>query len=288
MAPIYVCHQVSPIVLPRGGGRADEVRGARRPMFMLTRVGWMKRPDLRLAWQGKLAIAILIFILNAIIIFYIIEFRRLLFSLRINQYKKGPLVSEKKDILAQARDQDIQRVWDTGATPSTALTTTSIRLASIGTTAITTGQDSTKSIEAVMTKMNPAVRARNKNYLRNAVFVGKTDFRKTPSYLLLAISGVLVASTVLRLLTATRTPEMKDKFLATLCYTEGEESLRRRNDSLAAWHCDNKRKLIFVICDDNIIGSGKDRTTLRIVSDTLGVPEGRPNVFWQKLRRIAG
>ncbi|KAL0957140.1 hypothetical protein HGRIS_003232 [Hohenbuehelia grisea] len=59
------------------------------------------------------------------------------FSLRINQYKKGPLVSEKKDILAQARDQDIQRVWDTGATPSTALTTTSIRLASIGTTAIT-------------------------------------------------------------------------------------------------------------------------------------------------------
>lgn len=78
MAPIYVCHQVSPIVLPRGGGRADEVRGARRPMFMLTRVGWMKRPDLRLAWQGKLAIAILIFILNAIIIFYIIEFRRLL------------------------------------------------------------------------------------------------------------------------------------------------------------------------------------------------------------------
>ncbi|KDQ21971.1 glycosyltransferase family 2 protein [Pleurotus ostreatus PC15] len=249
MAPIYVCHQVSPIVLPRGGGRADEVRGARRPMFMLTRVGWMKRPDLRLAWQGKLAIAILIFILNAIIIFYIIEFRRLLFSLRINQYKKGPLVSEKKDILAQARDQDIQRVWDTGATPSTALTTTSIRLASIGTTAITTGQDSTKSIEAVMTKMNPAVRARNKNYLRNAVFVGKTDFRKTP---------------------------------------RREESLRRRNDSLAAWHCDNKRKLIFVICDDNIIGSGKDRTTLRIVSDTLGVPEGRPNVFWQKLRRIAG
>ncbi|KAF7426797.1 hypothetical protein PC9H_009166 [Pleurotus ostreatus] len=200
MAPIYVCHQVSPIVLPRGGGRADEVRGARRPMFMLTRVGWMKRPDLRLAWQGKLAIAILIFILNAIIIFYIIEFRRLLFSLRINQYKKGPLVSEKKDILAQARDQDIQRYvlqengvgyWgDTVHGLNDYLNTLGIHWDDgdhkfldenlVDVFKQQAGQDSTKSIEAVMTKMNPAVRARNKNYLRNAVFVGKTDFRKTP------------------------------------------------------------------------------------------------------------
>lgn len=55
------------------------------------------------------------------------------------------------------------------------------------------------------------------------------------------------------------------------CYTEGEESLRRTIDSLAALNYDDKRKLIFIICDGNIIGSGNDRTTPRIVLDILGV-----------------
>ena len=55
------------------------------------------------------------------------------------------------------------------------------------------------------------------------------------------------------------------------CYTEGEDSLRRTIDSLAALNYDDKRKLLFLICDGNIIGSGNDRTTPRIVLDILGV-----------------
>ena len=66
---------------------------------------------------------------------------------------------------------------------------------------------------------------------------------------------------------------MLDKFVLCQvpCYTEGEESLRRTIDSLAALHYDDKRKLLFIICDGNIIGSGNDRPTPRIVLDILGV-----------------
>lgn len=70
-----------------------------------------------------------------------------------------------------------------------------------------------------------------------------------------------------------RSPELQDKFVLCQvpCYTEGEDSLRRTIDSLAALNYDDKRKLIFIICDGNIIGSGNDRTTPRIVLDILGV-----------------
>ena len=70
-----------------------------------------------------------------------------------------------------------------------------------------------------------------------------------------------------------RQPELQDKFVICQvpCYTEGEDSLRRTIDSLAALNYDDKRKLIFIICDGNIIGSGNDRTTPRIVLDILGV-----------------
>jgi chitin synthase len=34
---------------------------------------------------------------------------------------------------------------------------------------------------------------------------------------------------------------------------------------------DNKQKLLFLICNSNIIGSGNDRTTPQIVLDTLRV-----------------
>jgi chitin synthase len=70
-----------------------------------------------------------------------------------------------------------------------------------------------------------------------------------------------------------RTPELLDKFVLCQipCYTEGEDSLRRTIDSLAALNYDDKRKLLFIICDGNIIGSGNDRTTPRIVLDILGI-----------------
>jgi len=44
------------------------------PGFLLSWLGRMKRPDIRLAWREKVTICILIFLANALILFYIIAF----------------------------------------------------------------------------------------------------------------------------------------------------------------------------------------------------------------------
>ena len=48
------------------------------PSFLLRYVGRMKRPDVRMAWREKLVLVFLIFLLNATVVFYIVEFGRLL------------------------------------------------------------------------------------------------------------------------------------------------------------------------------------------------------------------
>lgn len=48
------------------------------PSVFLRFIGQMKRPDVRMAWREKVVLVLLIFLLNAIVVFYIIEFGRLL------------------------------------------------------------------------------------------------------------------------------------------------------------------------------------------------------------------
>jgi chitin synthase len=48
------------------------------PSFALRLIGRMKRPDVRLAWREKLVLMFFIFFLNACVVFYIVEFGRLL------------------------------------------------------------------------------------------------------------------------------------------------------------------------------------------------------------------
>ena len=48
------------------------------PSFMLRYVGRMKRPDIRFAWREKVVLVLLIFLLNATVVFYIVEFSKLL------------------------------------------------------------------------------------------------------------------------------------------------------------------------------------------------------------------
>ncbi|KAF9907139.1 hypothetical protein EC991_011279 [Linnemannia zychae] len=123
--------------------------------------------------------------------------------------------------------------------------------------------------------------------LRNLFFVGRVDLRtgfrcQFANYMLLVPSILIVCTIGFKFLAALqlgsrREPEEHDKFiiLQVPCYTEGEESLRKTLDSLAALRYDDKRKLLFVIADGMIIGSGNDRPTPRIVLDILGVD---PNV----------
>ncbi|THH29875.1 hypothetical protein EUX98_g4302 [Antrodiella citrinella] len=389
------------------------------PSFMLSSIGRMKRPDVRMAWREKLTIFILIFLFNALIIFYIIEFGRLLcpdfdkawepqevaqhqasndywvaiqgkvydvsnfingdhsditgiasngadtlealagqdltdyfppplvlacpglvsdpsqgmsyqnftpliptalhtsgtlqsaqntaldsqdwytstFLPKIEQYYKGPLVFDKGQIWDKANDQTDPRllvVWDSAIYDITDYEYTislhpgadAFEYLNSNITDIfknQPGQDVSSEITKVLDAMDPTTRAQNVNCLSNMFYIGKTDFRKTPrcqvqNVILLVFSALLMASMGIKFLSALqlsprRNPEMLDKFVLCQvpCYTEGEESLRRTIDSLAALNYDDKRKLMFLICDGNIIGTGNDRTTPRIVLDILGV-----------------
>ncbi|EGN94962.1 glycosyltransferase family 2 protein [Serpula lacrymans var. lacrymans S7.3] len=217
---------------------------------------------------------------------------------KIKQYRKGPLVWDTNVIASQAQDQNIQRLWaiwegsiydltdyvntvtiNQGATNLYQFLDNNV--ASVFKQQA--GQDVTSSLNQVLAGMDPNTAAQNVNCLKNMFYLGETDFRKTArcqvqNYLLLVFTSILCASIALKFLSALqltgkRSPEMLDKFVLCQvpCYTESEDSLRRTIDSLAALNYDDKRKLMFIICDGNIIGSGNDRTTPRIVLDILGV-----------------
>ncbi|KAI8985511.1 chitin synthase-domain-containing protein [Pilobolus umbonatus] len=131
--------------------------------------------------------------------------------------------------------------------------------------------------------LSDQVRHRQKVCLRNLFFVGKVDTRRSVAcqfseYSLLIITGFLCAVILVKFLAAlqlgaTREPEEYDKFIVCQvpCYTESEESLRKTIDSIAVLRYDDKRKLLFLVCDGMIVGSGNDRPTPRIVLDILGV-----------------
>lgn len=145
------------------------------------------------------------------------------------------------------------------------------------------GQDVTKYWEAL--NIDPALRSRMEVCLNNLFYVGNVDTRSSPQcqfakYILLAISMLLVSVICFKFLAALQfgkknVPENLDKFVICTvpAYTEDEDSLRRAIDSAARMRYDDKRKLLFIICDGMIIGQGNDRPTPRIVLDILGVPE---------------
>eukprot|EP00842_Homolaphlyctis_polyrhiza_P005775 jgi/Hompol1/6199/HPOL_001018-RA len=125
--------------------------------------------------------------------------------------------------------------------------------------------------------------------LNNMFYIGTVDRRDTfqcrfTDGLLFSTSVVLVVVIGFKFLAALqfgsrKDPEEGDKFVICMvpCYTEGTESLAKTLESLAVLRYDDKRKLIFVICDGMIIGSGNDRPTPRLVLDILGVdPEVDP------------
>ncbi|KAH0828064.1 glycosyltransferase family 2 protein [Lanmaoa asiatica] len=194
----------------------------------------------------------------------------------INQFYKGTLVWENSDIYGQANDTNIQRIW---AIYNSAiydltdyvytLTTTELNVAKynflpsdlVSVFQQEAGTDITSSLNKVLDAMDATNRTASMDCLNNAFYWGQTDFRYTPrcqvqNYMLLAVSSLIMASMVLKFLAALqlgtkRFPERLDKFVLCQvpCYTEGEDSLRSTIDSLAALDYDDKRKLIFFICD---------------------------------------
>ncbi|KAJ3080887.1 hypothetical protein HK102_002745 [Quaeritorhiza haematococci] len=149
------------------------------------------------------------------------------------------------------------------------------------------GQDATASWIA-LGRSDPSLNLSNVLRCMNEIFyIGTVDLRNSvqcrlSNYILLSVSIVIVAVVGFKFLAALqfgsrKHPEEHDKFVICQvpCYTEGPESLSKSLESLALLRYDDKRKLLFIICDGMIIGSGNDRPTPRIVLDILGVD---PNI----------
>ncbi|KAI0922672.1 hypothetical protein AcV5_009583 [Taiwanofungus camphoratus] len=147
------------------------------------------------------------------------------------------------------------------------------------------GQDVTKKLNGL--NLDPRVLGWQTTCLRNLFAIGKVDTRNSPkcefaTYILLALSIVMVSVIGFKFIASinfgsARAPEDHDKFVICQvpCYTEGHSSLQKTIDSLAQMKYDDKRKLLFIICDGMVVGSGNDQPTPRIVLDILGA---NPNV----------
>ncbi|KAJ3417367.1 hypothetical protein HDV05_004832 [Chytridiales sp. JEL 0842] len=144
------------------------------------------------------------------------------------------------------------------------------------------GGDATEDFEFIR-KNNMTQFERAMPCMDSIFFAGRVDHRQdlrcvVPNYILLAASCILVLVIGFKFIAALqlgtkRSPEDHDKFVICQvpCYTEGESSLVKTIQSLATLDYDDKHKLLFIIADGMIIGSGNDRPTPRIVLDILGV-----------------
>ncbi|KAI8581089.1 hypothetical protein K450DRAFT_234564 [Umbelopsis ramanniana AG] len=133
--------------------------------------------------------------------------------------------------------------------------------------------------------MDHDLRERQLTCLRNLFLVGKVDARNSPQcvfseYLLLIISGFLCSVILFKFVAALQVTQSSgdieySNFIVCQvpCYTEGEESIRKTLNSIATLKYDDKRKLLFIITDGMIVGSGNEKSTPRIVLDILGAEE---------------
>jgi chitin synthase len=131
-------------------------------------------------------------------------------------------------------------------------------------------------------------KARTLSCLQGLFRQGRIDPRSSvqcliPNYLLLVSTCILVLLMLIKFLAALqfapkRDPEDHDKFVICMipCYTEDKDSLRKTINSLSTLKYDDKRKLLFIVCDGNIVGSGNDRPTPLMVLDILGVDPATP------------
>lgn len=127
----------------------------------------------------------------------------------------------------------------------------------------TNGHDATADFKSLMANPNVGATMANNilNCMNNMFYVGTVDTRNSfqcqlSNYILLAASIIIVLLLLVKFLAAlqfgsAKEPEEHDRFviIQVPCYTEGPESLSKTLESLALTRYDDKRKLIFVICD---------------------------------------
>ncbi|KAI8093064.1 chitin synthase [Halteromyces radiatus] len=142
------------------------------------------------------------------------------------------------------------------------------------------GSDATQAWDQMT--MDSTLRQKNLDCLDNSFYVGKLDYRETTrctfvNYLLLSFAVVMSVVILVKFLAALQfggapNPEEQDKFVICQvpCYTEDEESLRKTIESITVMQYDDRRKLLLLIADGMIIGSGNEKPTPCILLDILG------------------
>lgn len=220
---------------------------------------------------------------------YSIDWYSQSFLPKIQEYYKGDLVWKKSNVTAQGQDDGRPwvmlhgKIYDLTDYFNTLKIQNNLPMYQFFPSEVAdviqgnAGQDITSQWQ------NTANFSKSLNCMDNVFYKGITDFRQTAkcqvnNYILLAFTIILCTVILVKFLAALQfgsksRPAAQDKFV--ICqvpaYTEGEDQLRKGLDSLTALQYDNKRKLIFVICDGMLIGGGNDRPTPKIVLDILGV-----------------
>ncbi len=145
------------------------------------------------------------------------------------------------------------------------------------------GTDITKKIKEA--NLNQTMLDINMNCIKEIATAGIPDFRKSArcqasNYILLGYACLLSAVTIGKFLAALQfgfgkkpSPQSKYVICQIPAYTEDEQALRYAIDSITTLNYDNQKKLLFVICDGVITGSGNDKSTAQIVLDIFGVDE---------------
>jgi chitin synthase len=224
---------------------------------------------------------------------YNISWYQYTFLPKMSQYYKGLLVWEKDDLTQQGEEglalavingnvYNLQDYFDTLAIFDNAASYTFLDQQVSGLFQGNPGQDVSAAWNAL--NINETTRAANLQCLNNVFFVGTTDPRQSPrcqvnNYLLLSFTVIICVTILVKFLAALqlgtkRNPSRQEKYV--ICqvpaYTEGEDQLRKALDSLTFLNYDDKKKLLFIICDGTITGSGNQGVpTYKIVLDILGV-----------------
>ncbi|KAI5988224.1 chitin synthase-domain-containing protein [Pisolithus orientalis] len=146
---------------------------------------------------------------------------------------------------------------------------------------INSGQDFTKKFKDGL-GLDSATLESQRTCLHNLFLISAVDNRNSPQclfsqYILLILLVLMVSIIRFKFIAsinfgAVCAPKDHNKFMICQvpCYTEGEASLWHTINSLAVLKYDNKCKLILIVCNRNIVGSGNDCPTPHIVLDILG------------------
>lgn len=85
------------------------------PSFVLRYIGRMKRPDVRMAWREKIVLFFAIFMLNVFVIFYIVEFGRLLCPNKDKAWNAAEVSTHQGDddfwVSIHGKVYDISKFW---------------------------------------------------------------------------------------------------------------------------------------------------------------------------------